>query len=273
MAVFKLSMIIDYVSGGAGPAWFKIPGGFSESVYYGDISTSTINSFKDLIAARCFLLPTGAKITGYRLQAVDPRGSSSLRKIAGAGPTGENYNSDIPQMALLLSVPASGLANTSRRRIAAIPDRMIRFGEYDPTTAFRASMTFYLRALNGWWMRGHDLTQTIANITTVAADGTVTITAGVGYAINDVISIRSTQRPDGTRVSGQFKVAVATSPTVFQLKGWKAGACVLGTCQKIVSIFPPMATASVDQDAFTVVTRKIGRPLRKYVGRRSKRRR
>lgn len=272
MATYKLSMIFNYVSGSTNAGWFNIPGGFSESVYYGDISTATVTAFKRLCQKRAALLPTRSSITGIRLQSVDPKGSANTRRVNYAGPNNTEWNADVPQMGLLFSVPASGLANVSRRRLAAIPDPQVSYGEYSPFGTYRAMMSTYLAELNGWLMKGRDLTQTIANVVSVSAGGVVTCTVAPAYALNDKVTIRSTVQADGKKVSGTFVVQVGTSGDTFTLKNWPYGATTKGTCQKYVPIYPAMVTTGLDQDTFTIVQRKIGRPSRKYVGRRSRRR-
>jgi len=273
MATFKLSMLFKYISGAGTPAAFSIPGGFSESVYWDDISPSTITSFKNLCRKRASLLPTRSAIIGIRKQSVDPKGSASTEKVSFPGPNHIEWNADAPQMAVLFSAPASGLANISRRRIAAIPDPQIKYGEYDPEGTFRAFMSLYLTALGGWKMKGRDLTQVIGQVVSVSAGGIVTCTVAPAYAIDQLVTIRSTVKADGTKVSGTFVVQVGTSGDTFTLKNWPHGATTKGTCQRYIAIYPAMVTSGIDQNTFVVVQRKIGRPGLKYVGRRSKRRR
>ena len=102
MPAFKLTMVFDYLSGDVfnDAKYFK--GGWSESVYWDDISAGTIRSFNNLAVARAGLLPRYAKINGFRFQQVDPPGSSSTRAANLPGANVPENVADIPQLAVLV---------------------------------------------------------------------------------------------------------------------------------------------------------------------------
>lgn len=273
MPFYKYSFVMRYISGGTSGNWKYRPGGFSESVYWSTFSAQSVLSFGRLATARAALLPTRSAITGFRFQQVDPKGASSTRRVQYFGPTQDENKSDIPQMGLLMSIPAAAVTNVRRHRIAALPDSSITFGEYNPTGFIRFAMTAYLRELNGWLMKGIDLTQPQKLIKTISALGAYELNEALALAVGDVVNVRSAINSLGQAISGQFVVDTAPTTTTGTLRKWVGGACTLGKMRKVVNIYPAMVTTGLNQDDFDVITRKIGRPGQRYVGRQSKRRR
>src|SRR5689334_2142314 len=100
-------------------------GAWSESWYdTAAPSTSNINAFKRLIQKRVILLGSGGLSTGFRIQQVDPRGSSQQQ--AGNYPAPATYTTDTPGQALLVTFGSSGVPNVRREKFAGIPDDQIK---------------------------------------------------------------------------------------------------------------------------------------------------
>lgn len=273
MAAFKFSFIFNYRSGTTTtPGGQSRQGGWTESLYWSSYDASVLRSLRQLAVARAGLLPFSAGIVGMRVQQVDPSGPvTSVPMLYPGGSILETNDSDIPQMALLLTARSDTVSNTRRFRLAAIPDAMVKFGEYSPSPFFRGAMSFYLQSLSGWRFRGLDLTQPKKPLVSVADDGTYTTSQDFAVAVGERVKVYSVVDHEGFKRDGNFLVTTATTLRTGKLGGWTFGATTLGSIRKIVPIYP-IIRADETSIQRTVV-RKIGRPFGGYRGRASKRRR
>lgn len=268
-AMFKYTMLFNYLSGGGVSGALALKGGWSESVYW---STGTaVASFKTLMARRALLLPSLTYISGGRIQQVDPSGSAqtfSVNYPGGGIPTASS--ADIPQMALLLRARATGVPNVRSMRLAAIPDSQIVFGEFSPVAPYKVAIEGYLARLSTWLMRGTDLSTPKINLESIDATGVYTTQSDLVAPVGQVVLVQGAKDAAGKVYSGKFKVGVATSLRSGKLNGWKGVAVTLGTIRLINPIFPQIIATF--EDISRVVPRKIGRPSLGYRGRRSRRR-
>lgn len=214
-------------------------------------------------------MPTYSQIVGIRRQQVDPIGSASTVNVNYPGNVQVQYAADIPQAALLVSIPATGVRNVRRYRITALVDDDVVRGEFQPQGGMALYNAFY-RELNGWLMRGKDASQPFKNIATIDAGGNVAMTEDLPITAADSVFLRGVMLSSGKKLSGKFPLDGVTSLRAFKLRGWTQGAATLGSAQKIVIIYPAMNTSVIAGER--IVVRKVGRPFQGYRGRRSKRR-
>jgi len=270
MAAWKLTMVFRYLSGNVGGGWLNLTGGWTESVYYGNITTATRNSFNTLCQRRAAMLPNFTTIRGQRFQQVDPTGSAQTASVNYPGQAAAEFAQDIPQMALLLRLRAAGVNNVRSMRLCALPDSQVSRGEWNPNFEMRAATNAFLDELNGWQFRGDDLTLPRVLVKSVTSAGVIEFASDLSLAIGDKVKLTNTIDAYGRPVSGIFNVLNATSLRVVTLGGWKAGACKDGSAKRYSVIYPVIqgALTSISR----IVTRKVGRPSEGYRGRRSRRR-
>lgn len=271
MPGFKFTMIFNCITGAAGDPAQQRSGGWSESVYAASADNDELALFRTLSQRRAALLPRSARISGWRIQQVDPsvRAAQSSQNFPGAAAA--DNDTDIPQMALAFTVPDSTGTHSRRMKLACIPDQYIVRGEFLPTPAYRGALTAYMNQLDLWSMRSLDFTVVQANIDNITAGGVMTTIGGPDYAIDQVVLIKGAVKTDGTKVSGQFRVNAATLNGETGLANWTAGATVKGKVRRAVYIYPNIEAG--ENTAVVAATRKVGRPSTGFRGRRSRRRR
>ena len=271
MAAYRYTMIFQYLSGpSSGPA-LNLKGGWSESVYWSSFGASQQNAFQQLAQARAALLPARSFVSGLRYQRVDPTGSAQTQSVNyPGGNTANAVNSDIPQMALLLRVGASGYSNIRSMRIAALPDTMVQFGEFVPTAdpAWSAAFVGYTQLLSTWAFRAQDLTQPITPLLSITSAGVCNTNGIVTYALGQKLKIKRALDTFNSPKGGFVTVTVPSTGSMFTVTGWTHGSCLGGVVQPYVPIYPTIVAspASISR----VVVRKIGRPSLGYRGRRSR---
>jgi len=273
MPEYKFSMVFKYISGNASAGWKNIPGGWTESVFWNSISTAAQNNFINLARTRAALLPNFCAVVGIRFQQVDPSAPAQTRRVNYAGRAGEVYAQDIPQAGLLMSIPGNGVSNVRRHRLAALPDVCVKRGEFWPDEAYDIDFAIYKATLNGWHMRGADLTLPYFEIKTIDAAGAFVTNAAHPWTAGQIVGVRSTITAQNRTYSQQCVVEGPITATTGVFRNWKGGACTLGKGRRFSPIYPTMNTAGITNDACDIVVRKIGRPTRKYVGRQRRRRR
>jgi len=271
MAAYKYTMVFQYLSGSGMPTDLNLKGGFSESVYRPTNTDADLNAFKALARLRARLLPLRCFISGLRRQRVDPSGpgnTASVNYPGGVG--GGNWASDIPQMALLLRANGVDVANIRSMRLRAIPDDMVTLGEYKPEPLFRTFLTAYMAGLAGWRFRASDLTAPAVGLTSIAADGSYTLSADLLPVVNEFVKIKDTVSPDGFNYNGKYKVKTVTNNRTGVLFDWPGVAVTQGTMTRVIPVYPVI---SANQDSISrMVAAKVGRPSLGYRGRRSRRR-
>lgn len=271
MAGFKFTMIFNAITGAADDPAQQRSGGWSESVYSPTDTGDELALFRTLSQRRAALLPRSARISGWRIQQVDPSVRAAQSSQNFPGPAGDTNDTDIPQMGLAFTVPDASGTHSRRMKIACIPDRFIVRGEFLPTPAYRGALTAYMNQLDLWAMRCIDFTAPVVNVDNITAAGVMTTVTAITFNRGDVVQVRSAVKADGTKVSGQFKVSVATLNDETTLANWPHGLTVKGTVRKITYIYPNIEAN--ENTAVVASTRKIGRPSTGFRGRRSRKRR
>lgn len=270
MPYYKYSMVFEYLSGTPGGTSANRKAGWSESVYWSDVTPASLNSFRNLAVYRALLLPQYSAIVGLRRQQVDPNGAATTLAVNYPGPSsGADIASDIPQMAVLCSIPATGRSNIRRYRICATCDDYVVRGEFSPGLGM-VNYTSFFRQLNGWLMRGKDLTAPFFRLATIANNGDYVLTDPNVFIAGQTVFIKNAISATGAKISGAFQLNTVTNALTGNIRNWTRGPCTLGAMQLYSLVYPAMDTRNLA--GFRMVTRKVGRPSTGYRGRRSKRR-
>jgi len=242
--------------------------GWSESWYF---SGSVAGAFAAVLGGaglcvkRAALLPVGARIVGQRVQSVDPIGAAISQK--NGFPGGAGLPSDVPQIALLQTVPSSSGRNVKHYLMRGVPDICVEEGEYTATPGFAVALAAYQIALGTFRFKGIDLTESVVDIVSVSAGGLITtIEPHEMVAGEEAIVTRSYTDSGNALASGTFKVVSDPTTTTLQLAGWTKGASSGGHLRRKTVIYPIIDGESITVDR--VVMRKTGRPFDQYSGRR-----
>lgn len=248
-------------------------GGWSESFWAGAVYPATDQFWLELIRTRQNLLPTQASIVGYRFgvytivgNRLSPGGSSTGRLQK---PGQASLETDMPNVALMMAGTTAGAPNSSRFTVKCIPDDMVKFGEYQPNSSFKRSVTAFQTALinGGFGFLGRDLTLPVQRVLSIA-NNVITLTGVVGAVIGtDSIRLLNVKDVNGKPVQGAFRTTAINgfAYTVIGLTGVTAGESGSARVERPkVFLFNGLA-------ANRAVVRKIGRPFEGYRGKASKR--
>jgi hypothetical protein len=181
------------------------------------------------------------------------------------------YVTDILQMALLCSSSNSAALQQRRWFVHCIPDTMVSFGEFNPSTTYRNALSVYLDHMRSWWWLGYTATGTQV-IMAIDATGKV-ITAGAHtFTQGTWVTISRTTLTNGQRKGGRFRVK-STGPlaTEFTLEDWQWGAAAGGRVYIKGGQLYQIGAGGAQPAALRIGTRKVGRPFFVYRGRRSRR--
>lgn len=268
---YKLTMIFQMTTVPQGTAAVPRIAGWSESVYNSSLTAGTRAQFRDLMTARAALLPRSAAIVGQRYQVVDPTGGSSTgaERFQGYSFSGNPGDAtDVPQVAIYCKTLTVS-ANIRPTTIRCIPDSWVVGGELLANTAITQALQRYFDQLTGWSMRGRNLSAPQYPIFQISETGLVSLTAVQAIAVPGLVRISSSVDEDGIRRGGAFKALTQPTPSSVQLEGWTYGATKGGNIRVQTPGLIQMTTTSVSR----IITRKVGRPLFAFRGRRSRRRR
>ena len=277
---FKMTMLMQLATNVSDPtAVARRLGGWSESWYWEGASIQDLYIYMfggqigvgegigGFCPARAALLPNGASMVGQRIQQVDPVGQS--QSLSRNFPGTAAIAADVPQMALLCTIPGKNVKNIRRTILRGIPDARVVEGEFSPSNAFVAAVNLFFDALNNWRFRGVDLAQPNLPIITIDATGVIQMGAlSAGFAVNDLVKVLRSHSAANDPVGGVFMVESIPSATSIKVRNWTAGACTGGTVRKHAFVYP-----IVDGDNCSIgriVTKRVGRPFTQYRGRRSK---
>jgi hypothetical protein len=225
---------------------------------------------------RAAMLPRQAAIIGRRIQEYTvsgnrliPGGSSGQKKLFSGN---AGYECDVPQMALELFSRSSSTPNVSRFTLRGIPDAVVSFGEYQPTDAFKDSLTLFSNNIENFIHNfvGRNLVSPSARVVSIAG-GVVTTSVNLAGVTNNVSYLRFTKVKDslGRPVKGSFLVTAQTA-TTYTLQGLDPAIVVAGKGSVRVDLIDTYRMLKPTFGRITV--KKIGRPSASYRGRASKRR-
>lgn len=272
MAAYKYTMIFTYFSGITASNAVPVRlGGWSESYYASVYDQGTYNLFLDLIQKRLGICPSGTVVNKIRVQRVDPAGPASLTKVRYSAPA--TWLSDVPQMALKIPFFLGVTAGQIIREFRGLPDVQVTTGEYTPTNPFTTALSTFLTELTKgtWQARRRDKSLPQYAILSIADGGiTVMTDAFTGLAQGQRVQVIRTVDPRTGRKFGYFAaVQAVTDPQHFTIVGPKVRGSGFGTMRTTGIVYAPFF-GPVFNDIEAVV-RKVGRPLKSYSGRASKR--
>jgi len=248
-------------------------GGWSESFWSETPIVPTNLFWNRLLQARAKLLPTQARIVGFRFSTYTIAGNRFLPGGSSTGrlniPGGSGLVTDIPQVALMFAGSAVGAPNSSRFSIRCVPDDMVKRGEYQPNGAYRALVSDFCRELvdGGWCMLGRNLTLTTAAVVSVVPP-VINVSAVLGAVVGtDSIRLLNVKDSQGNPISGAFRTVslAGLAYTVVGLPDVTAGP---GGAARVDT---PVLLRFGSVEPNRIVARKIGSPFEKYVGKSSKR--
>jgi len=270
MPTFKMTMLMELQTNPSGTSVGARIGGWSESWYWDNALTVGKSAFQNLCQKRAALLPTSARVTGQRYQQVGPSvGASQIdsRIYPGLSATA----TDVPQMAILVKVGATGGLNNIRNWVMrGLPDARVVEGEYAPSVAFTTAFTAYANALSGFLFRGKNLAADQAEINFIDANGVATLNGPLATSAGTMVQIKRTIDANEHSFSGRFKVGTGPTSSVVPLINWQAGLTQGGIMQLYQIIYPNVDISNVTLGR--VIVKKVGRPFTGYRGRRSNRR-
>jgi len=249
-------------------------GGWSESFWSETPIVPTNLFWNRLLQARAKLLPTQARIVGFRFSTYTISGNRFLPGGSSTGrlniPGGSGLVTDMPQVALMFAGSALGGPNSTRFTVRCVPDDMVKRGEYQPNGAYRALVTDFCRELvdGGWCMLGRDLTLPTAVVVSVAPP-VITLADNIAAVIGtDAIRLLNVKDTQGNPLSGAFRTVslAGVAYTVSGLPDVTAGAGGSARVDK------PTLYRFASVEPNRAVARKIGSPFERYVGKASKRR-
>jgi len=270
VATIKCTMLCQSVSNTGEIGGVSRVGGWSESWYSNAGIEQTRTSFLTLCQKRAGCFPQGTSVIGQRYQQVVPNVTAS-QVTSNRFPGGATWDSDVPQMALLVKIPAKGtIANIRQWCMRGIPDTWVKKGELSAVPGQAAALAAFWAELDNWRFRGVALDAEQADIDFIDENGVANLLGPVTTAANTLVKIKSTKDENKRSVSGIFKVGAGPTSQVVPLVNWNAGFCTKGKLQLYEIIFPNLDGPSISVGR--VIQRKVGRPFNSYRGRRSKRR-
>jgi len=248
-------------------------GGWSES-FWGPQIANQLPYTQTLALHRARLLPGEAQIIGYRIETFDlsgnkltPSGATSGR-FRYPGVPGRDLN--LPQDALMMSGQAAGAINNSRFNLRCLPDGMTTGGEYQPTPAYKATLTLYSQVCtNGHWgFIGRVKSGSSARVNSIAG-GVVTLNAPVGGVANvSFLRLNRVYDVNGNPVKGSFLIT-AINGNAYTVAGLGATSVTIPSGSARIDVLALFAFGTVVPSR--AVVRKIGRPFEQYRGRASAR--
>lgn len=266
----KVSLIFAYTSAAA-PGTVARSGSWSESHYTAAAFTGTaiVTALQSLAALRSRLLPGTVSIVAARITDLDAKGLSRIVPINYPGL--DANTKDIPQVCLRLSATAQNNLNVVKETLTAIPDNIIQGGAYQPPpfNNFNANLLAYLAGLGqGWTGKGRDKNKPLINLREVTNTGIAELLDAPGWIDGEMVQVLRTKDADRRTVSGFFKAYQGADPFHYVLQGWP-NKNVVGGQIRLADIVYPQYPLTVDLWTKPVVgTRKVGRPLFPYSGRR-----
>lgn len=258
-------------------------GGWTEGHWLPDATQISLVIQGEVAEARSSFLPRQVDIIGWRVSNFTisgnkllPKGTSAVKKRF---PGASNWTVDVPQASLSFSSAIAGKTNGTRFVSRGISDEMVVRGEYQPTAAYSRAVQSYIDRLLGVPFPGEgggpvygaivrDLTQESFRVLSIN-DPTIVLDQPVGLAVNDYIRLRRVKGTNHLPISGSFRITAINGGvlTVANLPALSL-ARESGFARKDVMVFGSYGAINPDR----VEVKKIGGPLQRYRGRRSKRR-
>ena len=275
MAIQKVTMLFQLVTQDVSVVGAAARvAGWSESWYFeGDLTSAleaTVNK-GGLCSVRAQLLPASAAIVGQRYQQVDPApvGNSITRSKVFPGLS--TLPTDVPQMALLISVPGVGVKNVKHYEMRGVPDSMVTTGEFSPSGPYEKALKNFFNALGAWKFKGQDFSQPLHIIQNINTAGEITTVTQPAWGNPSVARLTRMKTSVGLSLPGETRniIGIIKVPPGAQglIIDWPTDQVVKsGFARKVVAIYPTVSINDVEVER--VVVRKVGRPFDLYRGRR-----
>jgi hypothetical protein len=219
-----------------------------------------------LLPGRTLVLNNAGTIIGVRLYG----GGAGKGQLLNLGYTGQAGARDMPGVALQCSATSNTTGQSRRWLLRGIPDDQIIRGEWTPESVHIQAMQGYFASLAGFgWLAQTNSGQ--VNVFSVSANGSVTTTAPVGFAVGSIVTFKNvTISSTGLRI-GYKGVVTAIGPlnTNFTVGAWPYASGGGGTVGVTGSGFQDFAGAT--KSVVRATYRKVGRPFAGYRGRASRR--
>lgn len=265
----KLTMIFQVSTQPSGTNAIQRTAGWTESVYGGELTSALRNDFRKLQRARAAMLPAQAAIIGQRFQVVLPTGGSSTTAERFPGQVADaNNESSVPLPSDALLIKSATVAANSRNTILRCwPEVWQNGGEVISTSPVTTALANYFAELRGFAMLGRDLTSPrepifdIEGTTLSFGDPTILTVPGL-------VRISRAKDTAGVLRSATVKVTAALTSSTYTIAGWPYGDATGGQARDTTTAIYAITNSSVSR----LITRKVGRPLFVFRGRRSKRR-
>lgn len=280
----KVVMLFKDEASSPNPALNRI-GGWSESVYHASDDLAVIDTalkigdgnVNGLLPARALLLPASGSIVGVRLyKGGAGKGVSQSVQYPGQA----TFPTDVPQMSLQMSARSLLTGGVRRWLLRAIPDQFVVTGTFAPNTNYLGSLASYKGALTQFSFYSQTATEVGFHINQIVAIPPVPpATVGTGlcstlephsFAAGNQVTVYSTVKADGSKVTVQTRVLSVQSVNQLTLPNWTEGNTtggILGSPLKTIDTFNFFQI-----QVGLISVRKVGRPFDLYRGRRSKRR-
>lgn len=249
-------------------------GGWTEQIWSAGLIDWKSASSRRLLTRRAAFLPLQCSIVGVRSANFTIDGNKLVPVGASAVklnfPGSSSYTVDVPQACMNFSGQADGAVNKVRYTARGFPDEGVVKGEFTGESVLKAKLKVFADTLvdDNWKTLVRDLSQPTSRVHSISAGGLLTTDGAVGFAVDDQIRLIRVHDVNGVAVKGVFRVASVASATTWTLANW-TGATVgqSGNCRK--DLLTTIAYGSLAFDRVGV--KKIGAPLERYRGRRSKR--
>lgn len=275
VTVYRLSNIFTVTTTPADASAARSHSGSWSEEFWLNIDPSIYAAvIQDVRVKRAALLPKQAAITGIRIATFSMDGNRLLPIGSSTGHILINGNAaretDIPQLALSLSIRGAGGLNFSRPVLRCMPDDQFKFGEYQPDRTYDVLVRNFVDAFGSssvFGFVGRDKSQASVRVLAIVGGVLTTASAIVGFGNGDFIRLNRVIGDDGNPVKGTFS-ATSTAPGVYTLVGYDGP-----------DVSRPSGTARRDRLAFfnnnggtigRATVKKIGRPSEPYRGKRSR---
>lgn len=266
----KCTMYINWSSGGSDANQPDEGQGWSESFNHNGSMATAITAFEALCDLRAQLLARKTAVVAQRYQPTNPVGNSILRRRVSPSTTG--LIQDNPSQSLVTRV-LTNIDNFDREvALRGTPDPRIEGGVYNAEATYNTALQNYFSALgNGFGMDVQNPVSPRATIASIDDEGLMTLDATLAVGVGDYLILKNVKNTLGKSVSGTYRIsALGTDAKHFVLGGW--GGTVVD--RKGIAIVPGIvfrSLAVLNNPAFLVRSRKVGRPFGQRRGRASKR--
>lgn len=252
-------------------------GGWSEQWYtQSAISTTALADIMDRwCIKRAALLPRNNRIEAQRVNVVDEKGvpTGTSRTFEFEYPGKQNTDNAHPELALGWQMRGKTTPNHRNVFLPGTPAARIVNGEYAYAQAYHTKLVeFFEEVEANWQMKGRVRTNAKVKIHSIQNDGTLRTLAPHGLAVGDWCALNRCRTFAGIYAKGIYYVSAITSPQIAVLSGYvppiSGEIPIRGSIRKHEE---NLFNVDIHTDEIRypdIVTREIGSPFKRFVGRR-----